>query len=409
MKTNESKNAGKTAKRFHQLLMRGLSCTWCVKKIVCIFAFVLLLASCSIGGGQTEITTLPGTGAATTTSQPANPTATKTPADELSAKIASLTNEDGSGQIALDMPYSKVKQVLDAAGIEYKSSALAITFEDGSAYAFAQAAGEPALDHFYFTQSPKGLLLGDSPERVQQLYGEAEHINFNGESFYLYHFDDMELLAVMSDSSSGAVVKQIMLNYKRYGITPSNYGINAPANADIVSMKNAAADNAQKKIVFDENASAKEKFVQIAESQVGYVSGQADGGGVRFPFFAVDGWTKYSYDSFGIGTVAWCATFISWCADKADIPKADLERSTWANMNEDRMTAKPEHKPERGDLVYFRYRENMQTNHIGIVTAVENGWMFVVEGNGRNSGKRGYCIAKAYRLDNVYVKGTSRF
>jgi hypothetical protein len=78
-------------------------------------------------------------------------------------------------------------------------------------------------------------------------------------------------------------------------------------------------------------------------------------------------------------------------------------------MNEERRTERGKYNPVRGDLIYFRYRKKISTNHIGIVTSVKGGWVFTVEGNGRNCGRRGYCAAKAYRMDNIYIKGTSRF
>jgi hypothetical protein len=65
--------------------------------------------------------------------------------------------------------------------------------------------------------------------------------------------------------------------------------------------------------------------------------------------------------------------------------------------------------PQRGDLVHFRYRSAVKTNHIGIITQVKDGWIYTVEGNGRNSGHRGYCVTRAYRLDNPYIKCFSRF
>ncbi|MDR1409037.1 MAG: hypothetical protein LBJ12_01940 [Oscillospiraceae bacterium] len=212
----------------------------------------------------------------TTTQPKATTTQWTTPPNLLSAQIAALTNEDGSGTITYDMPLSAVKAALQAAGITYAEQALSLRFADGSAYAFAKADSEATLDHFLLVQSPKGVRMGDSADTVQKIYGKTSLQDFNGNKFLVYHFGKLELIFILKNSA----VSQIMLNFATFERKPSAAGISAPASAVPVAVSVAGKGNAQKNIQFASGVTAKEKFVQIAESQQGYASGQVGIDGV---------------------------------------------------------------------------------------------------------------------------------
>jgi len=91
--------------------------------------------------------------------------------------------------------------------------------------------------------------------------------------------------------------------------------------------------------------------------------------------------------------VGWCACFVSWCADQCGYIEADLfprfsgpewgvywfkQRGQWA----DRQTV-----PTPGMIIFYDWDDpetggqDGVTDHVGIVSHVENGTIYTIEGN----------------------------
>ena len=128
--------------------------------------------------------------------------------------------------------------------------------------------------------------------------------------------------------------------------------------------------------------SADEQIVAVAESQIGNVGGQ--------PY-----WSWYGFNS----RVAWCACFVSWCAnecgyiDAGVIPKFAgcvwgvdwfQDRGQWADG-----TA----TPVPGMIIFFDWDspngesgpQDGLSDHVGIVQKVEDGYVYTIEGNTSDS------------------------
>ncbi len=122
------------------------------------------------------------------------------------------------------------------------------------------------------------------------------------------------------------------------------------------------------------------EIVTVALNQEGNIGGK--------PY-----WSWYGFDS----RVSWCACFVSWCAnecgyiDDGIIPKfagCDTgvkwfkDRSLWADKTSE---------PSIGAIVFFDWKndngQDGSADHTGIVQKVENGKVFVVEGNSSDSVK----------------------
>ncbi len=88
---------------------------------------------------------------------------------------------------------------------------------------------------------------------------------------------------------------------------------------------------------------------------------------------------------------AWCAAFVSWCANEAEIKKAIIphyssvssfydyyvnnKHGTWHSINSN-------YKPQPGDLIIWYNHENAANlSHIGIVEKYKNGMVSTIEGN----------------------------
>ena len=127
-------------------------------------------------------------------------------------------------------------------------------------------------------------------------------------------------------------------------------------------------------ILYDPDTSA--LIVEIARSQIGNVGGEIY-------------WSWYGFTE----RVGWCACFVSWCADQCGYIEADLfprfsgpewgvywfkQRGQWA----DRQTV-----PTPGMIIFYDWDDpetggqDGVTDHVGIVSHVENGTIYTIEGN----------------------------
>ncbi len=127
-------------------------------------------------------------------------------------------------------------------------------------------------------------------------------------------------------------------------------------------------------ILYDPDTSA--LIVEVARSQIGNVGGEIY-------------WSWYGFTE----RVGWCACFVSWCADQCGYIEADLfprfsgpewgvywfkQRGLWA----DRTTV-----PSPGMIIFYDWDDpetggqDGVTDHVGIVSHVENGTIYTIEGN----------------------------
>ncbi len=141
-----------------------------------------------------------------------------------------------------------------------------------------------------------------------------------------------------------------------------------------------------------------------------------------------DGTTKYGI-WFGLPTAAWCAMFISWCADRVGIPTGIIAKmattdASWYAENgtlhyffepwlDNRMQntikehgiycSREEYTPKRGDLIYIKWSDSGYSTtfaHVGIVCGVKDGRVYTVEGN---SGT-GMVRYKSYELTSTVIR-----
>lgn len=127
-------------------------------------------------------------------------------------------------------------------------------------------------------------------------------------------------------------------------------------------------------------------LLNVARSQLGYIEGGEEGDfgggggtGVR------DNYTEYIYWYFGDPTAhgdnyAWCAAFVSWCANKAGISQDTIPKfarvqpegeATFRSWGRFRGGA---YVPEPGDLIFY-------SGHVGIVESTDEYGITSIEGN----------------------------
>ena len=116
---------------------------------------------------------------------------------------------------------------------------------------------------------------------------------------------------------------------------------------------------------------------------------------------------KKNYDWYGFdGRVEWCACFVSWCADQCGyiesgiIPKFSgcVDGSNWFKGNgqwQDR-----NYDPQAGDIIFFDWEGDGETDHVGIVEKCENGVVYTVEGNSGDA-----CRQNQYTVGSSSIYG----
>lgn len=156
-------------------------------------------------------------------------------------------------------------------------------------------------------------------------------------------------------------------------------------------------------------ASAIEKFLAVAEAEVGYLekksnsqldSKTANAGSNNF--------TKYGA-WYGMNGQPWCDMFVSWCAAQAgvlDIIGKFAYVPSHQNFfdNKGKYYARDKITPKRGDIVFFK-----NESHIGIVKGVSGSYVKTIEGNTSGGStlvaNGGGVFEKSYPLTSSYIQG----
>ena len=130
-------------------------------------------------------------------------------------------------------------------------------------------------------------------------------------------------------------------------------------------------------------------IVEVALTQLGNEGGQ--------PY-----WSWYGFD----GRVEWCACFVSWCADQCGYIESGIitkfagcvDGSNWFKGNgqwQDR-----NYEPQAGDIIFFDWEGDGETDHVGIVEKCENGVVYTVEGNSGDT-----CRQNQYTVGSSSIYG----
>lgn len=130
-------------------------------------------------------------------------------------------------------------------------------------------------------------------------------------------------------------------------------------------------------------------IVEVALTQLGNEGGQ--------PY-----WSWYGFE----GRVEWCACFVSWCADQCGylesgiVPKFSLcsdgvdlfqGNGQWQDRN---------YEPSAGQIIFFDWEGDGETDHVGIVERCENGIVYTIEGNSGDA-----CRQRSYPVGSSSIYG----
>ncbi len=136
----------------------------------------------------------------------------------------------------------------------------------------------------------------------------------------------------------------------------------------------------------------------VALTQLGYTEGYNND-------------TKYG-TWYGLPRQPWCAAFVSWCAEVADIPDTIIDRTgrahpSWFGLKWKSGTS---YTPKPGDLFF-----TPEFTHVGLVYKVEGSYFYSIEGNSNTDGSEdGTCVVSnkhaisAFRFSSPSYKGSDK-
>ena len=207
-----------------------------------------------------------------------------------------------------------------------------------------------------------------------------------------------ETVITESDDGHGNIVQTettvtqtylyITVSHKTADEMAEQYGFNEKQRQQLLELLAEENNSLWSQVLYGISVGDGE-IVTVALSQLGNVGGQ--------PY-----WSWYGFN----GRVEWCACFVSWCAnecgyiDSGVIPKFAgcvlgsqwfKDRGQWQDGG---------FEPSAGQIIFFDWEGDGETDHVGIVEKCENGIVYTVEGNSGDA-----CRQKQYAVGSSVIYG----
>ena len=139
------------------------------------------------------------------------------------------------------------------------------------------------------------------------------------------------------------------------------------------------------------------KFINIALGEVGYQEFDANGN-----TGTSGNYTKYG-EWYGINPGAWCAMFVSWCANQAGVSTSIIPKYASVQIGMDwykdkgLFRYKESYTPKAGDIMFMK---SNGASHTGIVLYCDGNTLYTVEGNTNDC-----CACRKYDVNNAKITG----
>lgn len=145
-----------------------------------------------------------------------------------------------------------------------------------------------------------------------------------------------------------------------------------------------------------------EDLLAVAKTQLGYRESDIDF--VIREDGSKQGYTRYG-DWAGMDYEEWCAMFVSFCLNYADIPEYQFARSSgcdkWIRaLKSDGLWQSAKEAPVPGDLIFFDWDGDNASDHVGIVSKVSDDTVYTIEGNSGAMVRN-----REYRLNDGTIMG----
>ena len=230
-----------------------------------------------------------------------------------------------------------------------------------------------------------------SSEKVKALYHfELNHVLFVGKKVVI--FDDITSYD-NTKFSIETTINEIDDNNLNFSYTLTFTTIEAKEEGTFTLKHN----NDSFEVVCIKNIELVVKFINIALGEVGYQEMDANGNtGTSGNYTKYGAW-------YGINPGAWCAMFVSWCANQAGVSTAIIPKyaAVQAGMEwykeQGLFKYKEEYTPKAGDIMFMK---SNGASHTGIVLYCDGKTLYTVEGNTNDC-----CACRKYDVTNSKITG----
>ena len=226
---------------------------------------------------------------------------------------------------------------------------------------------------------------------LKDLFWEMNEVSSRTESVsetVIIETDDGNGNIVQTETTVTRTYLYITVAHKTVDEMASQYGFNQEQKDYLTELLKPENNSLWAAALYGINYSD-DQIVTVALTQIGNVGGD--------PY-----WSWYGFGS----RVEWCACFVSWCADQCGyiesgiIPKfaGCVDGANWFKGNgqwKDRS-----YEPSTGDIIFFDWEGDGETDHVGIVEKCENGVVYTVEGNSGDA-----CRQKQYTVGSSSIYG----
>lgn len=226
---------------------------------------------------------------------------------------------------------------------------------------------------------------------LKDIFWEMNEISFRTESkteTQITESDDGHGNIVETETTVTQTYLYIAVSHKTAEEMADRYGFNEEQRQQLSELL-AEENNSLWSAVLYGITIGDGEIVTVALSQVGNAGGE--------PY-----WSWYGFD----GRVEWCACFVSWCADQCGyidsgvIPKfaGCVNGSQW--FKDRGQWQDGSFTPEAGQIIFFDWEGDGETDHVGIVERCENGIVYTVEGNSGDA-----CRQRSYPVGSRSIYG----
>lgn len=149
-----------------------------------------------------------------------------------------------------------------------------------------------------------------------------------------------------------------------------------------------------------------EKIASYALSQVGTRERRSDSDDI----FYNDWYYGRAVSNRRSGEYSWCHVFVSYCANKCGISTSVIPKTancqsgvTWFKNSGRYHTRTSGYTPVVGDIVYLSTDGTATAHHVGIVYAVDNSYIYYVDGNNTTTSPHGVAKSKKARNNSAIL------
>ena len=190
-------------------------------------------------------------------------------------------------------------------------------------------------------------------------------------------------------TTSTQTVLRITVSHKTADEMAAQYGFDAEQKEWLEELLKPEYHSLWNALLYGITSIGDGSMIEVADTQIGNVGGELY-------------WRWYGFPE----RVEWCAIFVSWCAKQAGYIDSGIiplfsycptgeqlfkERGQWQDNT---------YTPSPGNIIFFDWEPDGETDHVGIVESVADGMVNTIEGNSSDSVRR-----RSYELGSVKIYG----